>query len=156
MAREGKKKRYLVDGSNVLFRLFSPRSEQEAAAGRRKVARLCASLAAREKAWVALYFDGEDRCDLKDFYDRGVWVSYSGRRSADALIVYALKKRADPSETCVITDDGALARRATKVGAVVWPTELLLGGPRRPPRREPPLSRGEMEFLERTFTRSRQ
>lgn len=143
--------RYLVDGSNVLFRLASCRSDREQEAGRRKVARLCAGLAARQKAKIVLYFDGEDRLDLKDFHDRGVAIRYTGRHTADALIIYALKKLGDVSTTCVITDDGGLARRATKVGAAVQGAEALLLQPHQTPRKES-LSRGEIAFLEKVFT----
>jgi len=102
---------YLVDGNNLMHALGEGGS-------RETVRRLTLGLAHRERLSVTVVFDGPPPAGVPETEHLGrVRIVYSGRASADDVIVRHLSRTRQPRDWTVVTDDAGLTRRARAAGA---------------------------------------
>lgn len=101
---------WIVDGSNVGGALAG----EQGARDRRAVWGLVSAWAARRR--VVVVFDGPADLDLPTRLG-GLEVRWSGRRSADQVILAAIRER--PRSWRVVTDDRTLAAACRHLGAKV-------------------------------------
>lgn len=102
----------LVDGNNLMYALPGD------AGDRAEVRRLTLGLTRRERISVTVVFDGPppEGCPSRERLG-AVTVVYSGRASADDVIIRTLPGPPRARDWVVVTDDRGLQRRARSAGA---------------------------------------
>jgi hypothetical protein len=147
--------RLLVDGTNLLHALRRRQAPDQAGAalpgGAAIIGRLRASMPPTVE--IELVFDGPPEHGAARRIASGITVSYSGRRSADAVIVdhaeLAAFERSGSSEpgpeghsgVLVVTDDAELRRAIRTAGASSARTAWLLARLDRPRLSSPSIGR---------------
>lgn len=102
----------LVDGNNLMYTLSGD------AGDRAEVRRLTLDLTRRERVSVTVVFDGPppEGCPSRERLG-AVTVVYSGRASADDVIIRTLPRPPHARDWVVVTDDHGLTERARRAGA---------------------------------------
>jgi len=140
----------IIDGNNLLHSL--PSSHRD----RNSVRRLALDTVRHEGVSLTVVFDGPPPSGSPEIEHLGqVSVRYSGRTSADDLIVGLLRSSSRAADWIVVTDDHALGDRVRECGARVRTLkEWRARRPReiRRPVREPELSAREMADWEAYFS----
>jgi len=142
----------LVDGNNLAHRLAGR-------ADRAAVRRSVLDFVRGRRVSVTVVFDGPppEGAPEREVLGR-VTVLYSGRRSADDLIVQRIPRGAQARSFTVITGDRELAQRARSAGANVIPVSqwmTRLSGPAKAPEKptvRDPLPPEEVARWERIFS----
>jgi len=141
--------RLLIDGTNMLYALSrgSPGRDRQPPAA--LIGRLRAAIPAT--ASIEIVFDGPPERGLRgERIAHGVSVRYSGRFSADTILITLVEEAESAELLLVVTDDRELRYAATMRGARTAGAEWLLRrldrprlaspsiGNRRPPRIDQP------------------
>ena len=140
----------IIDGNNLLHSL--PTDQRE----RSSVRRQALDIVRHEGVSLTVVFDGPPSAGSPELEHLGrVTVRYSGRSSADDLILRLLSKSGRASDWVVVTDDRALQDRVRERGAKVrtlkeWRSRW--SGEARRPNREPKLSSHEVAEWEAFFS----
>jgi predicted RNA-binding protein with PIN domain len=139
----------IIDGNNLLHRL--PSDQQD----RSSVRRQALDTVRHEGVSLTVVFDGPPPPGSPEIEHLGrVSVRYSGKSSADDLIVSLLPSSRRVAGWVVVTDDRALRDRIREYGAQVRTLkEWRSRRPRTPrrPAREPKLSSHEVDDWEAYF-----
>ena len=109
---------YLVDGDNLLG---TWRGRSRSDAERRRLAFELDRFARRSGREVLLVFDGVPAPGL----ELGPGVRFSGRQSADAVILERLRSSPEPQGWMVVTSDRSLGDRCRWLGARVERSDLF-------------------------------
>jgi hypothetical protein len=142
----------IIDGNNLLHSL--PNHERD----RSSVRREALDTVRHEGVSLTVVFDGPPPPGSPELEHLGrVMVRYSGRSSADDVIVGLLPSSGRAAEWVVVTDDRALGNRVRERGAQVrtlkeWRSRR--SGKPRGPVREPKLSSREVADWEAFFSSS--
>ena len=132
----------IIDGNNLLHSL--PREERDRSGVRRRAL----DTVRHEGVKLTVVFDGPPPPGSPELEHLGkVRVRYSGRSSADDVIVDLLRSSSRARDWVVVTDDHALGHRVRECGARVRSLKVWRARrPRKPRRatREPKLSANEV------------
>lgn len=103
---------YLIDGNNLLYAL---RNVADYEAGRLGLCVLLKPLVARKER-VTIVFDGPDPPPglLRQMYDQGVSVYFSGPYKADDLIIGFIREDSAPKRLTVVSTDREIRVEARK------------------------------------------
>jgi hypothetical protein len=122
---------YVVDGNNLLGLLSGkPRPSEEE---RRRLLRRISERLRGMRASMLVVFDGPSETGRPESALGSLTIRYSGRRSADDVIVEVAARSGAPADQLVVTDDRGLAARARDAGAKVLPAGSFLELISRPP-----------------------
>ncbi len=146
----------VIDGNNLLHSLPSHQRSREA------VRQTVLDQSRREKISVTVVFDGPPPSGSPATENLGqVTILYSGRTSADDVIIGVLPSGRAARSWSVVTNDRGLAIRTRERGALVrtlaqWTGRR--GAKARPgrPRPKPPLRPNEVQQWEEEFTQGKE
>jgi len=146
----------LLDGNNLMHRL--PAGSRD----RRSVRNRALDLVRRQQVTITVVFDGPPPPGFPERERLGrVTILYSGKRSADDVIVDLLPPGSRAADWTVITDDRELTRRVKERGARTRALGSWIAARRGPDRasgtspHEPRMSPNELAEWEAFFARGR-
>lgn len=134
----------LIDGDNLLGTWPGRgRSDED----KRTLVREVNALTRREKRRIVIVFDGASPAGVS----YGPDIVYSGRESADRVILNRLRAERDPKGWTVVTSDRQLADRCRHLGARIEAPRSFRERLSEGPGAEKPEHPGELDYWLETF-----